>query len=291
MTLILSWNIQNGIGADGVMSLERIAAVIKAMGEPDVICLQEISRHLALFEGGAAADQIAEISALFSGYTVIFGAAIEAAHDGAAHDGADPRWQYGNATLTRLPVLSVFRHALPQPADGGVKHMARQATEITVATAQGALRVVNTHLEFHAAKQRRAQIERLRDIHHEIASSMRAPPKNDTAGPYQALARPEDCVMCGDFNMETDFDEYGAMLAPLAEGAAPFHDAWRIVHPERPHDPTCGVHDHNQWPQGPHCRDFFFVTDKIARVAQDVIVDTKTNASDHQPLMLRLAEA
>ena len=35
MTLILSWNIQNGKGFDEVISLERIAGVIKAMGALD----------------------------------------------------------------------------------------------------------------------------------------------------------------------------------------------------------------------------------------------------------------
>ncbi len=290
MTTVLSWNIQNGKGTDGVVSLERIAAAIKAMGDADVICLQEISRHLALIEGQGesenvgegAPDQIAQIAALFPGHATVFGAAIEA---------GDPSWQFGNAILTRLPIVSVFRHALPQPAEGGVRHMARQATEVTVATAQGPLRVVNTHLEFHSAIQRRAQIERLRDIHREIVSNLRNPPKTEAAGPYRDLARPEDCVMCGDFNMETDFDEYAVMLAPLAEGAAPFQDAWRVVHPGHPHDPTCGIHDRDQWPQGPHCRDFFFVTDRVARAAREVTVDTNTDASDHQPLMLRLAGA
>lgn len=285
MTVILSWNIQNGKGADGVVSLERIATVINAMGAPDVICLQEISRHLRFSDNGEASDQVAHISSLFPGYTMVFGAAIE-----AGGDGVGPRWEFGNATLTRLPVLSVFRHALPQPAEAAVRHMARQATEVTVATVQGPLRVVNTHLEFHSAGQRRAQIERLRQIHGEIASSMRHPPENDAVGPYQHFARPENCVMCGDFNMETEFEEYCSILAPLAGGAAPFQDAWRVVHPGRPHEPTCGIHDRDQWPEGPHCRDFFFVTERVARAAREITVDTTTNASDHQPLMLRLAD-
>jgi endonuclease/exonuclease/phosphatase family metal-dependent hydrolase len=286
MTLILSWNIQNGKGTDGVISLERIAGVINAFGDPDVICLQEISRHLQLIEGGPAPDQITEIAALFPDHEVIFGAAVEAGHDGAL-----PRWQFGNATLTRLPILSVFRHALPQPAEGGIRHMPRQATEVSVATPQGALRVVNTHLEYHSPEQRQAQVGRLRDLHEEVVLSVRNPPKQDASGPYQDITRPEKGVLCGDFNMETDFDEYGAMLAPRSHGTAPFQDAWRIAHPEKPHDPTCGIHDRDQWPQGPHCRDFFFVTDTIEQAVRDVAVDKKTNASDHQPLMLHLAGA
>lgn len=284
--IILSWNIQNGKGTDGEISLERIASVINDMCDPDVICLQEISRHLPLGEDGIMPDQIAEITDLFPGYATIFGSAVEANCNGAV-----PRWQFGNITLTRLPIFSVFHHALPQPAEGGVRHMARQATEVTVTIAQRPLRVINTHLEFHSARQRLAQVERLRDLHEEIISNVQTPPNNDLAGPYKSFARPEDCVICGDFNMETNFTEYSAMLAPLADGEASFHDAWRIVHPDRPHDPTCGIHDHDQWPQGPHCRDFFFVTNGIARTAQEISVNTQTNASDHQPLMLRVAEA
>ena len=285
MTLILSWNIQNGKGTDGVISLERIADVINAMGDPDVICLQEISRNLQLEEGGPAPDQIEELSALFPDYVTIFGDAVE-----AGGDGAGARWQFGNATLTRLPVLSVFRHPLPQPAEGGIRHMARQATEVTVATLQGPLRVVNTHLEYHSSNQRLAQIRRLRDLHEEIVCNVQNPPKHDGSGPYQEVVRPEDCVLCGDFNMETDFDGYGAMLAPGNGGATPFHDSWRIVHPGKPHDPTCGIHDHDQWPQGPHCRDFFFVTNALRHAVRDVAVDMETDASDHQPLILRLAD-
>ncbi len=283
MTLILSWNIQNGIGVDGVISLERIAGVINAFGEPDVICLQEISRNLQLEEGVPAPDQVAEISALFPDYETIFGSAVEAGQDGAAD-----RWQFGNATLSRLPVLSVLRHPLPQPAEGGIRHMARQATEVSVATPQGPLRVVNTHLEYHSSKQRFAQLRRLRDLHDEIVSNLQTPPNHDANGPYRNIARPENCVLCGDFNMETDFDEFGIMLAPGPDGAAPFHDAWSIAHPGKPHDPTCGIFDHVHWPQGGHCRDFFFVTDEVKQNVKDVSVDMETNASDHQPLMLTL---
>jgi len=256
------------------------------MGDPDVICLQEVSTHLQLIEDGPAPDQVAQISALFPDYEMIFGAAVE-----AGQDGATPRWQFGNATLTRLPVLSVFHHPLPQPAESGIRHMPRQATEVTIATRLGPLRVINTHLEFHSAKQRLAQVGRLRELHEENVLNIQTPPEHNMAGAYQNIARPEDCIICGDFNMETDFGEYDAMLAPLTTGVPGFQDAWQIVHPDQAHEPTCGIHDHDQWPQGPHCRDFFFVTDAIARATEGVTVDTKTNASDHQPLMLRLADA
>ena len=86
--------------------------------------------------------------------------------------------------------------------------------------------------------------------------------------------------------MEVDSPEYVAMLSePIAQEPR-FHDAWRLIHPESPHAPTCGIFDHDQWPMGAHCRDYFFLTDGLRRSLGRLVVDTSTNASDHQPLML-----
>ncbi|MCP5084685.1 MAG: hypothetical protein GY948_23605 [Alphaproteobacteria bacterium] len=284
MTQILTWNIQNGKGVDDTVSLERIASVIAEMGDPDVICLQEVSRHMPFGAEGMLPDQVAELSELFPDHEAVFGSAVE----GASEEGT-PRWQFGNVTLTRLSVLSAFQHALPQPSQTGLRHMARQAIELTVETSQGPLRVVNTHLEFHSANQRMAQVGRLRAVHSEIVANAEHPPAFDAAGPYQELLRPVDCVLCGDFNMDVDSTEYTIMLNGTGESR--FHDAWRSLHPGRDHDPTCGIYDHKQWPQGAHCRDFFFVTEKVARQIGGLAVNTETNASDHQPLMITLVLA
>jgi endonuclease/exonuclease/phosphatase family metal-dependent hydrolase len=281
MTRILTWNIQNGKGVDDSISLERIVSVIAQIGDPDVICFQEISRYMALGDGWASPDQIAEISGLFPGYEAIFGPAVEG--PGA---GSDPRWQFGNVTLSRLPVLSVFRHSLPQPSDPGLRHMARQATEITVETAPGPLRVTNTHLEFHSTRQRLAQVRRLRAIQADIVGNAEQPPAHDATGPYQNVQRPVDCVLCGDFNMEVDSTEY-AMLTDATDSGR-LQDAWRSLYRDVDHQPTCGVHDLKQWPQGAHCRDFFFVSQAVSQRVSSIVVDTDTNASDHQPLMMTL---
>ena len=167
--------------------------------------------------------------------------------------------------------------------------MARQAIEVTVASARGPLRVVNTHLEFHSVNQRLAQIERLRAIHAEIASNAEHPPAFDASGPYMHLQRPVDCVLCGDFNMAVDSAEYEMMLT--GTGANRLQDAWRSLYPDCDHAPTCGIYDQKQWPEGAHCRDFFFVTEKTTEQISRLTVNTETNASDHQPLMLTLALA
>ncbi|MCB1858564.1 MAG: endonuclease/exonuclease/phosphatase family protein [Gammaproteobacteria bacterium] len=284
MTSILSWNIQNGKGNDGEISLRRMADVIAMQPMPDVICLQEISRGLILSDAVGAPDQIDELSKLFPRYEVIFGVAVDAY---CASTGG--RWQFGNLVLTRLPLLSVLSHPLPRPGAGNKRHMTRQATEVVVAGTGGPLRIVNLHLEFHSELHRLAQVDRLRDLHQEALEERSQPPSTSPVGPYQSVPRPVDSVYCGDFNMVVGSREYRRMLAPLAEETTPFLDAWNIAHPDQPHDPTCGVYDQAQWPEGPHCRDFFFVSSNCSQAVRDVRVDGTTDASDHQPLMLELS--
>ena len=283
MTSILSWNIQNGKGCDDKISLERIAAVIAEMAAPDVICLQEVSRGLVLDAGSAAPDQVAELEKLFPGYEIAFGVAFEARATGAGE-----RWQYGNAILTKLPLSMMLSHPLPRPGVDNLRHMTRQATEVVVADGAGPLRIVNTHLEFHSAVHRLAQVGRLRDLQREAIEETAMPPLTSTSGPYQQAARPVDAIYCGDFNMAPGSEEYRRLLAPLAGEEQPFADAWIKLYPDREHDPTCGIHDRKQWPEGPHCRDFFFATGRCTAALRSLKVDIKTDASDHQPLLLEL---
>jgi len=282
MTAILSWNVQNGRGVDGVVSLTRIAEVIDAMGTPDVICLQEVSKGLEL-AGAGVPDQPTELAALFPGYEFIFGIAVDTDPEAEGQ-----RWQFGNALLSRLPVVSIQHHALPRTPVAGVRHMARQATEVVVETANGTLRIINTHLEFHSTEQRAAQVARIRSILGDASGHADLPPLTSTEGPYREPPAPNGSVICGDFNMEADSTEYRHMCKPAAFG--PIADAWECTRPRQPHDPTCGVHDQQQWPQGPHCRDFFFLTGSAIETARTVIVDVVTEASDHQPLFLDLSD-
>ncbi len=272
MTSVLSWNIQCGKGVDGEIRIDRIARVIRELGDPDVICLQEVSRKLPLLDGVAPTDQVDELAALFPHHVPVFGAAVQTAD-----------WAFGNLTLTRLPLHSVVVHALPQPNLPGIRYMQRQATELNLQAGELALRVTNTHLEYHAAFQRLAQVRRLIEIHAEIVANQRTPPAYAPTGPYRDIGRAEHAVLCGDFNMTTLSQEY----RELVEKSSPrLYDAWEVLKPGTDHPPTCGIFDHQQWPEGPHCRDFFFVTDTIAQAVRSVQVDTTTDASDHQPLML-----
>ena len=281
MTTVLSWNIQAGLGVDGRVDLRRIGDVIAALADADVICLQEVE-----CPDGAApdADQFTAVPDLFPRHTAIDGPCVQR---GAGRG----EYRFGNMLLSRLPVLSVFRHHLPWPAAPGVKHMPRQATEVTVETPAGPLRVVTTHLEYHSQAHRRAQVARLRELHAEAAAQERHPAEAHAEGPYAGPVRPAASVICGDFNMGVDSDEYAALLEPFGDGAPGLADAWSGLYPGRPHDPTCGVFDRVQWPAGPHCRDFFFVSEDLRPRLVSLSVDLKTDASDHQPLALTLDDS
>jgi endonuclease/exonuclease/phosphatase family metal-dependent hydrolase len=266
MTAVLTWNIQNGKGCDARFDLPRIASVIKAMGDADVICLQEIARHDPAFDNGA--DQVARIAGLFADYTPIFGPTLVRGER-----------QYGNMILSRLPVLQSFNHLLPHPAEGGIKHMQRAALEVVVQAAAEPLRVMTTHLEYYSERHRLAQIARIREIQAEVEGNETTPPKYATS-PYDLVPRPSSLVLCGDFNLAPDDAAYKALFQP------PLVDAWRKLHPGKPDPATTGLHDRKQWPMGGHCRDYFAVTTDVAARLRSCEMDAATDASDHQPLRL-----
>lgn len=270
MTAIVTWNIQNGRGCDGATDLARIAAVVKSMGDADVICLQEVARNDPDIAGGA--DQVAELRALFPGYEAIYGPA---------------RWrgprQFGNLLLARLPILQVFNHLLPRPAQSGIKHMQRQSIEAVVQTRAGALRVMTTHLEYFSVSQRIAQLERLRELQAEVAANEAQPP-TPAAPPYDPAPRPSSLVLCGDFNLLPHEAEYELLFEP------PLLDAWMRFRKDEPHPPSTGLFDREQWAMGGHCRDYFAVTADVAARIVALEANLDTDASDHQPLRLTLRD-
>jgi endonuclease/exonuclease/phosphatase family metal-dependent hydrolase len=277
VTVILTWNIQAGLGCDGVTDLGRIAATIRAR-DPDIVCLQEVARNVPEMAKGE--DQVERLARLFPGYHAVFGAAIDRA-------GAEQRLRFGNLILSRLPVLQAFTHLLPQPAAPGIKHMPRQATEIVAETPAGPLRVVTAHFEYHSEIQRIAQAEHLRRLQAEVEENAAAPGLDTGKGIYALVPRPASALHCGDFNAAPGDAVHALMTAPLPSGSA-LSDAWSVFRPDAPHPPTTGVFDRKQWPQGPHCRDYFFVTPDLAARIAEVEVDVKTDQSDHQPVVLRL---
>lgn len=272
---ILTWNIQAARGVDGVTSIERIAQDIRNLADADIICLQEV-----LVTVGE--NQSEQFSQHFPDHTAIFGAAIDRLDTAG-------RLQFGNLILCRLPVQQIVQHKLPQPAEPMTKHMPRQATEILVQYQGTPLRVITTHLEYFAAQQRAAQIDYLAAHHRESMERCRHPSPEGGEAQFAALPETSLALYCGDFNMTVDSPQYRQMTDPQDDGAsAGLIDCWRLINNDRPHDPTCGIFDHEQWQEGAHCRDYFFVSQACASRITTMSVDTDTAASDHQPLSITL---
>jgi endonuclease/exonuclease/phosphatase family metal-dependent hydrolase len=288
---LVNWNIQWGRGVDGKVDLARIVDEARRLADFDVLSLQEVSRG---FDGGEAggglpgnpsADQFEELAGLLPGYSVI--AAIGA--DLPAIGGYGPRRQFGNAIVTRLPVGPVFRHGLPWPADPDQMSMPRVVLEAVLYTDVGPVRLLSTHLEYYSARQRLAQAEALRTIHAEACDhAVRLSLHGKVNGPFAPTERPAAAIICGDFNSAVDADAYKRVVAPMPQGVPDLLDAWLVANPQAPRAPTVGVHDAEQWPDGPFACDFILLTPDLAKRVVRCEADQQSAASDHQALVLEL---
>jgi endonuclease/exonuclease/phosphatase family metal-dependent hydrolase len=281
---LITWNIQWGRGADGIVDLRRVVAHARRFADFDVLCLQEVSsghHHLAGCDGS---DQFDQLAALLPGFEPVAGVATDVPGTPAT------RRRFGNMLFSRLPVLQVFRHLLPWPVEAGVMSMQRVAIEATLDTPLGLLRVTTTHLAYYSACQRAAQIDRLRELHREATAHARvARPGMASDGPFESVPRAASAMLVGDFNCRPDGPELARLLAPIDPATPAYCDAWNVAHPGEPHAPTVGLHDKAQWPGPPFTFDFACVSADLVKRVRDVRVDAVTNASDHQPLLLELA--
>lgn len=279
---IMSWNIQWGRGADGRVELERTIEVIRDAA-PDIICLQEVARNFDGLEGGDGGDELRRLASAFSAHTPVFGAAVDVARASGG------RAQFGNLVLTRVPIVQVFRHLLPNPPDPGMPNMQRGCVEVVVSAPFGPLRVLTTHLEYYSGLQRLAQAKALRALQQDVAASIieRSPKGKDSNPAFAARPRPVAAVLCGDFNCEPGSPAHAALAEAIVPTAAGWQDGWPLAHPATPHAPTVGLHG-AAWPDRPYCCDYFWVAgDACARV-RGLRVEASTAASDHQPLLLEL---
>jgi len=283
---LLSWNIQQGRGADGIVSLQRIADEIEK-SQADIICLQEISRGFTVEDGTSdKPDQCAQLKAYFPGFDLAFGAGVNLVGAPGA-----PRREFGNVILSRWNIEMMEPHLLPWPYDQAAKKsMRRSAIDCTVNTPVGILRVITTHLEYHSALQRTHQLDYLSEIEVENRRRQIAGINCSDPDPYHLPELPAETIICGDFNMLPESPEYQHFMASNRAGQNRFVDVWHGLHPGVPHPGTCGVSDVEQWPEGPHCRDFIFVSDGLFATATRYEVDQQTIFSDHQPTLVDFSD-
>jgi endonuclease/exonuclease/phosphatase family metal-dependent hydrolase len=282
---LITWNTQWCRGVDGKVDPARIVRHARAFADFDVLCLQEIANNFPdpRLAGSRGENQFAKLSRLLPGYQPVPGVA----GDLPAEEGG--RRHFGNMIFSRYPVGQVFRHLLPYPVDPGVNGMPRIALEAIVSAAFGDVRVITTHLEYYGKKKRTAQVDALRAIYAEGSGHARLGSIVDTTGgPFHTRLRPAATVITGDFNFEPDDPLHARMLEPFDDGTPPLADAWEVAHPGKPHPATFKIYEKEE-PGEPelHC-DFIFVSADLASRVRAVRVDQKTQAADHQPVLIEV---
>src|SRR4051794_6170248 len=243
---LVTFNIRHGVGADDRLDLPRLAKVLQGV-DADVICLQEVDRHY-----GTRSEEVDQALLLSRALDMqlAWGPAID-----EVREGDQPAREYGNALLSRLPILISDVHRLPGSGEP------RSALRTMIELDGAALWVTITHLS-RSGGDRAAQLAVVADLH---------------TAPMQTG------VVVGDFNTAPGAPELAA-LRPQ------FTDAWELAG-ER--DDRAGwrfwQHDEgNTHPaRSPHRRiDQAWVTDGVAVRSAQVL--DGAGASDHLPLLLDL---
>ncbi|WP_293007072.1 hypothetical protein [Nitrosomonas sp.] len=99
--------------------------------------------------------------------------------------------------------------------------------------------------------------------------------------------RPAETILCGDLNFSATAPEHAQILAPFSHGTSGFHDAWSVLNPCTPHEPTVGIHPVD-FVDCPECYDFVLISSGLVKHLKKHGIDAETKASDHQPVWIEL---
>ena len=199
---VATFNIWHDAGGQWPRRLELLTAALRA-ADADVVALQEV-----LEDSHKGLPNQARTLATALGYAQVHFVAVEP-------EGAPKR--YGNAILTRLPVIEVARRKL-EPLDDY-----RTAIRVRVRTEVGPVDLVGTHLAWKP-EQGPVRAEQLADL-------LAWLPRDGTP-----------LIVMGDFNAPLDDPGLAGMAGPRFESALPPGAVETTLNPARGHEPR--VIDH-----------------------------------------------
>ena len=237
-----------------VVDLDACMAVIREHG-PDLCGLNEINHYHPDFLSrmrykNTAADQTAYLAANTGLRYGFFGKAIH----------FDGRGDYGNAVISKHPILESAAIGVPDPAvfDEDAYYETRGVTRVKVDIA-GGITVLQIHVGLANAEKRNAveTLCRLIDVNE---------------GPL---------ILMGDFNMYPDHPLLEQLRSRLTEITPEGEDLVRTF-PSWSHDARIPekIRDH------PYCKlDYIFVSDHFKNLGCRVL---QTRASDHMPMVAEL---
>jgi endonuclease/exonuclease/phosphatase family metal-dependent hydrolase len=275
---LITWNIQFGVGVDGKLDLARIIAHARSMADFDVLCLQEVADNFPDLQQGATDDQFAQIADLLPGYTAIEGPSVD------VPDGKGGRRRFGNMMLSRYPVGRILRHAMPWVTDGS-RSMPRLLIDAVVQAPWGPLRVLTTHLEYYSPAQRVGQVETIRRAVQEGRARAGIAPVQGPGG-FAPTDEAASAILTADFNMTFSNPTLQRLLESADDGAPGLIDVWSTLHPKESHPFSFCIYDQRY--DQPHCCDFILLTPDLKQRLRRVFYDTKTQVSDHQPVLIEL---
>jgi endonuclease/exonuclease/phosphatase family metal-dependent hydrolase len=149
---VASFNIHHGVGLDGLLNLERIAAVVERTGA-EVVGLQEVDNHWSARSNFV--DQATWLSERLDMH-VVFGANLDL---DPPTPGA-PRRQFGTAILSAHRIRAWSNTLLPRPAGGEQRGL----LEVQIKVRGIPVRVFNTHLQHDSQLERLAQVGTIREV-------------------------------------------------------------------------------------------------------------------------------
>ncbi len=284
---IVSYNIQYGLGKDGVYDLARIA---RAVEDADVIALQEVDRH---WQRSGCVDSPAILGACLPDHHWVYGANLDmdASHRDAQGLLVNRRRQFGTMILSRLPILSSRNHPLPKHGTLTQHSIQQGALEAVIETADaGPVRIYSLHLSHLCAATRLPQVDALLAIHARAPGEGGAwcgghpePAAGWTEGAMPPM--PANAILLGDFNFVASDEEYDRIAGPKStrygrlNRLGGFVDAW-VAAGHAEHE---GVTADN----GTRI-DYCFVSDALAPRVRSAHVDASAVGSDHQPFWVEM---
>jgi endonuclease/exonuclease/phosphatase family metal-dependent hydrolase len=199
---VLTWNLWWRFGEDLPGRQEAIRKTLAEI-DADVICLQEV------YGAADGADQVDELADHLG--------RERARTPQRFHDG----WSFGNAVLSRWPVLAAHHERLP---DGSGRPGHRMALLAELDAPFGRLPVVSTHLAFRFDESalRRRQLEAVLAF----AAGHRGDPDRDPP-----------LILCGDLNATPDSDEIRMVTgrSPAPVPGLVLTDSWPQVRDDPGH--------------------------------------------------------
>ncbi len=158
---VMTYNIHHAEGIDGKIDLERIAKLIRVTGV-DLVALQEVDKNVERSLGINIIDSLAQLTKMnfYFDKNIDFGGG-----------------EYGNAILSRLPILSKYNFHFKMIGDGEQRGLLQTVVNILGSE----ILFMNTHLDFSGDDSERVFC--VNQLNNEIKKYPQMP-----------------IIICGDFN-------------------------------------------------------------------------------------------